>query len=79
MNVRPLCLQTLRVPRDESLSSLHIPVGNRSSDLCGCMRREIDPHDRASRRDVHMWRRIIQSVDPHLEPLIPKNRRYDDT
>jgi hypothetical protein len=72
MNIRPLCLQTSRVPRDESLSSLHIPVGNRSNDLGGWMRREIDPHDRASLRDVNMWRRMIQGVDAHLEPLNAK-------
>ena len=42
MNVRPLLLQLFRMPRDELLSSLDIPVGNRSHDLGGCMRREID-------------------------------------
>jgi hypothetical protein len=67
------------VPRDQSLSSLHVPVGNRSNDLGDCTRREIDPHDRAGLRDVHMRRRMIQGVDPHLEPLFAKNRRHDDT
>jgi len=79
MNVCPLFFQMFRMPRDELLSSLHISVGNRSNDLGGCMRREIDPHDGASLRDVHMWRRMIERVDPYLEPIFAKNRRYDDT
>ena len=65
--------------RDEPLCSFHIPIGNRSNDLGGCMRPEIDPHDRASLRDVHMRRRMIEGVDPHLEPPFAKNRRHDDT
>ena len=65
--------------RDEPLGSFHIPVGNRSHDLSGLVRREINPHNRTSLRDMHVRRRVIEGVDPYLEPLLSKNRRHDNT
>ena len=73
------------MPRDESFSSHYVPIRNRPNDLGDRARREIDPHDRASLRDVHMRRRMIQGVDSHLEarltehgrhPIIPKALGY---
>jgi hypothetical protein len=28
---------------------------------------------------MHVWRRVIEGVDPYLEPLLSKNRRHDNT
>jgi hypothetical protein len=65
------------MPGNELLGSRHIPVGNRSNDLGGFVRREINPHDRTSLRDVHVRRRVIEGVDPHLKS-IPSNNRWHD-
>ena len=40
------------------------------------MCREIDPNDSASLCDVNMWWRMIERVDPDLEPILANNRRH---
>ena len=45
---------------DESLSSLHVSVGNCSNDFGDHMRRDIDPHGlTASKPSPNIWRRRI--------------------
>ena len=54
MNLRPLFLELFRMPRNESLRALHVPVGNVPDDLRHLMRREIDPDDGSCLGDVDM-------------------------
>ena len=65
--------------RHELLGSFHIPVRNCSDDLGDLVRREINPHDCASLRDVHVRWRMIEGIDPHLEPFRTENRWQDYT
>jgi hypothetical protein len=64
---------------DELLGSLHVSIGNCSNDFGDSVRRNIDPDDRASFRDVDMGRRMIEGIDPHLESTLANDRRHDDT
>src|SRR3989475_12039198 len=75
MNVRPLCLQTFRMPRDQSLSALHVTVGNRSNDLGDCTRPEIDPHDRAGLRDALAPPSFAKNGTPTSAPIDPMRIR----
>ena len=74
MNLRPRFLQERRVPRDQSFGPLHIPIRDSSDDLCDLVSRKIDLHDGTSLRDMNVGWRMIERVDPDLEPLLAKER-----
>ena len=76
MEFRPFFLQEPRVPRDESLRTLRVPIRDGAHDLGNVVRRRINPHDRTSLRDVDVRRRMIEGVDPDLEPLLPNKRGH---
>ena len=61
--------------RDESLSSLHVSVGDCAHDLRDGVRLEIDSHYSAGLRDVDMRQRMIEGVNPHLESIFTNDRR----
>lgn len=64
------------MPCDESFGTLHVSVRNCSHNLRDLVRRKIDLHDRARFRDVNVRWRMIERVDPDLEPLLANKRRY---
>jgi hypothetical protein len=55
---------------NEPFGSLHVPVRDRSNDFRYLMRRKVDFHDRTGFRNVDMKRRMIERVNPDLEPVL---------
>ena len=62
--------------RDQLLRTLHIAIGDRADDLDRMMSGEVDLHDSTGLRDMHVRRRVIERVNPHLESTLTEQRRH---
>lgn len=62
------------MPRDESFRTLHVPIRDSAHDLRNAVHGKVNPHDRTSLGDMDVGRRMIEGVDPDLEPLLPNQR-----
>jgi hypothetical protein len=57
MYPRPLFFQSFGMPGHQLLGSLDVAIGNVPDNFCDTARREINPYDGASLRDMHVRRR----------------------
>ena len=56
--------------------ALHIAIGDRADDLDRMMSGEVYLHDSAGLRDMHVRRRVVERVNPHLESILTEQRRH---
>ncbi len=63
--------------RDEPFGAPDVAVCDRADDLNRVMGGQIDLHDGASARHMHVRRRMIEGVDSDLESGLADERRYD--
>src|SRR5688572_5866608 len=77
MNSRPFPSQPCRVSGHQALRSVDFPIGDRADDLDSFMGRQVDLHYGASLPDVHVRRRMIEGVNPHLEARLTDDCRHD--
>jgi hypothetical protein len=61
---------------DQSLCARNVPIRDIANDFGHRAGRQLDPHDRPSLEDVHVRRRVIEGLNPHLEALVPNQRRH---
>lgn len=61
---------------DQAFRSLRLAIGDRADDFDDPTRRQVNLQDRASLRDVHMWRRVIEGVDPDFVPVLSNDRGH---
>lgn len=76
MECLPFLFQELRMSRHQLLRAFHVAIGDRADDLDRVMSRQVDLHDSTSFRDVHVRRRMIESVHSDLESVLANQRRH---
>jgi hypothetical protein len=78
MNLCPFFSEELHTSGDQKLRSLHVAIGNRPDNLGHLTLGQVDLHNRAGLRDMHMRGRVVEGVDPNLEPLLPNQRWHSE-
>lgn len=64
------------MPCDQLLRPFDVAIGDRAHDLDRVTGRQVDLHDCASFRDMHMRRWMIEGVDPDLESFLANQRGH---
>ena len=61
----------------QALGSPDVAIGDLADDLNSFLCCQVDLYDSAGFPDVHVRRRMIERVDPHLEAAIANDCRHD--
>ncbi len=79
MDLRPLCLQERRVHRHQFLGAFDVTVADGTDDVNDLAGGKVDLENSAGFRDVDVWRRMIERVDPHLGPVLANESGHRGT